>query len=357
MARTKRDASRIQPQTKPGSHHDGLFHLAFSVPKNATSELKTLLSSEIVARIKWDKLRNVSGKFVDAKLTNRHSDILFEVEIDDEKVLIYVLYEHKSDPDRWTLLQILEYKVRIWREYLRKNQQKTQLPVILPVVVHHGESGWTTVREFGEYFDNVPEELRRHIPNFGIVLDDVGKVSPEKLLGRRLTPEAKLVLLCLQLGRTPGRFLEELRRHPAALRRTWHVAENSVVISAIIVYLGNIGGVAEEETVKVMQDILKLSPAEEILFADKVLAHRAERRGEERGRLEGKLEGEIKEALALVTKLLTKRFGPLSPEVTVRLQAATKTELEDIGLRVLSAATLEEALGKPKRKRTPARRA
>jgi hypothetical protein len=188
-------------------------------------------------------------------------------------------------------------------------------------------------------------KLRRHIQNFGILLDDVGKVSPEKLLGRPLTPEAKLILLCLLLGRTPERFLEELRKHPAMLRKTWHVNENAVVIGAVLVSMEDGGGVPAEVTVEVMQDMLKFGPAERILFADKYRTHRAEQRGE------------IKEALALVTKLLTKRFGPLSPDVTARLQAATKTELEDIGLRVLSAATLEEALGKPKRKRTPARRA
>lgn len=65
----------------------------------------------------------------------------------------------------------------------------------------------------------------------------------------------------------------------------------------------------------------------------------------------GRLEGELEEALALVTKLLTKRFGPLSLDAMTRLRAATKNELEDIGLRVLSAETLEEALGKSKRKR------
>ena len=74
-------------------------------------------------------------------------------------------------------------------------------------------------------------------------------------------------------------------------------------------------------------------------------------KGKLEGLLEGQQKGKLEEALAWVKRLLTKRFGPLSPDTTARLQAATKAELEDIGLRVLSASTLEEALGKPKRKR------
>jgi len=96
-----------------------------------------------------------------------------------------------------------------------------------------------------------------------------------------------------------------------------------------------------------LQNLLNLSPAEEVFYAHEIRSRRAR----EEGRLEGKLEGKLEEALALVSKLLTKRFGALSPEVTARLQAATKTELEDIGLRVLSASTIEDVFGKPKRKR------
>ena len=48
---------------------------------------------------------------------------------------------------------------------------------------------------------------------------------------------------------------------------------------------------------------------------------------------------------ALLQRLLTQRFGPLPAEVTERLSAATIDELDAIGERLLSAATLKEALG------------
>jgi hypothetical protein len=47
----------------------------------------------------------------------------------------------------------------------------------------------------------------------------------------------------------------------------------------------------------------------------------------------------------LLQRLLTRRFGPLPAEVTGRLSSATIDELDAIGERLLSAQSLEEALG------------
>lgn len=55
------------------------------------------------------------------------------------------------------------------------------------------------------------------------------------------------------------------------------------------------------------------------------------------GRAEGRVE--------LLQRLLTRRFGALPPAAMERLSSATIDELDAIGERLLSAATLEDALG------------
>ncbi len=57
----------------------------------------------------------------------------------------------------------------------------------------------------------------------------------------------------------------------------------------------------------------------------------------------GRAEGRA----ALLQRQLTSRFGPLPPEVAERLATATIDELDAIGERLLSAPSLEEALGPP----------
>jgi hypothetical protein len=58
----------------------------------------------------------------------------------------------------------------------------------------------------------------------------------------------------------------------------------------------------------------------------------------------GKTEGRAEGVAALVIRQLTRRFGPLAEDVRNRLAAASIEELDTIGERLLTAATLQEAM-------------
>lgn len=55
-------------------------------------------------------------------------------------------------------------------------------------------------------------------------------------------------------------------------------------------------------------------------------------------------EGQAKGRVAIVTRLLSARFGPLSEEVKKQIASRSSEELDAIGDRLLTAASLEEAL-------------
>ena len=63
------------------------------------------------------------------------------------------------------------------------------------------------------------------------------------------------------------------------------------------------------------------------------------------GRDEGRAEGQAEGRAALQQRLLMRRFGPLPAEAVERVSIATIDELDVIGERLLSAQSLEEALG------------
>jgi predicted transposase YdaD len=63
----------------------------------------------------------------------------------------------------------------------------------------------------------------------------------------------------------------------------------------------------------------------------------------EEGRQEGQIEGER----ALVRRLLERRFGVLPAWVEERIAAADPTALEQLGLRLLDATSLEEVFHTP----------
>jgi hypothetical protein len=56
-------------------------------------------------------------------------------------------------------------------------------------------------------------------------------------------------------------------------------------------------------------------------------------------------EGEAKGRAALVIKLLTRRFGPLTQDLEARIGESSIAELDEIAERLLTAQTVREALG------------
>jgi len=73
--------------------------------------------------------------------------------------------------------------------------------------------------------------------------------------------------------------------------------------------------------------------------------HEGKAEGRAEGKAEGELEGELKGRSALVLRQLTRRFGSLPPDAAARVAAASIDELDAIGERLLTAKSLEEALG------------
>jgi hypothetical protein len=60
---------------------------------------------------------------------------------------------------------------------------------------------------------------------------------------------------------------------------------------------------------------------------------------------QGKAEGKAEGKASIVVRLLVRRFGTLPPEAANRIVAASADELDAIAERLLTAPSLEEALG------------
>jgi len=79
-------------------------------------------------------------------------------------------------------------------------------------------------------------------------------------------------------------------------------------------------------------------------FAKRYVAEGVQQ-GIQEGRREGVTQGEALGRLAIVSRLLALRFGPITADVQGRLRLASVEDLDAIGERVLFAGTLQEALG------------
>src|SRR5688500_10897972 len=188
--------------------HDALFKATFSQPERAAEQLRWLLPPELVARMDFASLAVESGSFVDDALRERHTDLLYSLRIDGRPARVYVLFEHQSSVDPWMPLRLLRYMLRVWEGCA--GEAGPPLPVIVPVVLHHSDTGWRAATRFEALFD-LPPATAEFTPHFRFVLDDLGAHSEAAVQERAVSAFTRLVLAALQQARS-GRDLAQLLR-------------------------------------------------------------------------------------------------------------------------------------------------
>src|SRR4051812_1328517 len=133
--------------------HDALFRRTFGNPVHAEGELRSILPPELVEMLDLSSLKTLPGSFVDAKLRERESDLLYSVRLHERDALVYVLFEHQSTADARMPLRLLGYMVRIWEQHAARNPSvQSRLPPIIPVVLHHDRGQWPFPTRFMELF-------------------------------------------------------------------------------------------------------------------------------------------------------------------------------------------------------------
>jgi predicted transposase YdaD len=117
--------------------HDRFFKEVFGRQETARDFLANYLPPNAAEALDLLNLELVKDSFVDSKLREYFSDVLYHVGLKrGEGAFVYVLFEHKSAPDEWVAFQLLRYMVRIWEAELEKKVRK--LIPIVPLVLYHG---------------------------------------------------------------------------------------------------------------------------------------------------------------------------------------------------------------------------
>jgi len=316
--------------------HDALFKSVFSDPARAAELLRHVLGPEVARHIDFASLRPEDRSFIDDDLRATHVDLLFTALYAGVPIKIYLLLEHQSSADPWMPLRLLIYMVRIWEEIRRDDPRPRRLPLILPVVVHHSDEGWTGDTRFESLFD-LPAEaeaLLPFVPRFRFALDDLGAAGAAALHLRAVTAYTRLVLSALLAGRG--------ERHIGPLLHSWsdllqemlgeRLPEGALV--RIFRYLFETRGATEFEAFRTA--LREIRTIDEVTM--ETIAQMLERRGREAGRQEGRQEG-LRE---LLLRGIGRRFGGPSASVVERVERAEPALLEQWFDRVFDARSVDE---------------
>lgn len=115
------------------SKHDPAFKFFLSEKEIAENFLQEHLPSKIALKMDSRTLQIVKDTFVDKKLSQYYSDILYEIKFQGKHIFIDLLFDHKSTEDRFMGFQFLKYKVRIWEYYFKQHKNTRYLPVIIGI--------------------------------------------------------------------------------------------------------------------------------------------------------------------------------------------------------------------------------
>jgi predicted transposase/invertase (TIGR01784 family) len=309
--------------------HDLFFKKSFSEREVISEFIRLYLPKEIGehADLKKLKLRDTSS--IDDGQKESRADLLYEIEVDvskeeKKKALIYLLFEHKSSPDRKVSLQLMKYAINIlWH---RATQNLEYCP-IFPVVVYHGKVPWNVGRYMQDEYPPLSEETKEFFPNYQYHLIDLSQSNSMEIIGK---DELKLVLLLMRYitGNITDQQLSEIHDLITNLE---HSKKEGVAryVDAALTYIFKCGlnvkykAVRErlEQESPLVGDTMKT-------IAEKMIARgvrKGWKGGREEGREEGRQEGrqeERKESLKQwIMSLLKVHFkitsGPLVKQVEI----------------------------------------
>lgn len=120
--------------------------------------LRLILKPEMTDLLDLERLELVSESLLDEELKKLYADVLYRIPVksdrrnDIESIVVFILIELKTENDKWTVFQQAKYIIRIWDEEYRKAKNtehfdRFRLPMVLPVIFHHGEQRFTASTE------------------------------------------------------------------------------------------------------------------------------------------------------------------------------------------------------------------
>ena len=185
------------------------------------------------------------------------------------------------------------------------------------------------------YLGNDPQSMQDRLDleslQFRYSILDLGNLDAEELWKSSYTGDVILSILCRQPD--PKVRLDRILQRLRTLE-----PEQAVRATRLLLLLSYKRGLSD-----IVIEGVQSMPATIQTDDDKRLRRQYDA-GRVEGRSEGRSEGRNEGETHLLRLQFQKKFGPLSPYVEQKLQAATQPELELWGTRILFAATIDEVL-------------
>jgi predicted transposase/invertase (TIGR01784 family) len=177
--------------------HDKFFKEIFSQLEVIWSFIKTYLEERIGFKLDLYQLQASQNGRVNTLLQEFLSDLVFYTETIPENKPLYLIFEHKSYQDQDISIQIDNYIRTIRDSHIHLKSGKTEIPLILPVIIYHGENRW----DIGSVLPSPKTSQKntaRFTQNFSYEYFDFSHIPDNQIRGNALLRIALLTMKYIQ---------------------------------------------------------------------------------------------------------------------------------------------------------------
>lgn len=322
--------------------YDHSYKLLFSEPAMVKDLLVGFFAENWINELDFDTLQRINKEYVTETLRERESDVVWKVQWKDQWLYVLILIEFQSSIDPFMVVRMLSYVSLLYQDIIKEDsriRKSGKLPPILPLVLYNGRIPWNAPTQFNTLIpDNLPKMLRKFQPEFTYWLLDEGHYIIEDVESDNLIAP----LIALEQSHEAKDILETVNRLVKQLKEPTFDS----IRRAYTVYLRRIlraKEIAPDLEINELHEVQHMLSERVEIWKQRAIAEgRAE--GQALGKAEGKAEGITCGERAIVSRLLTKRFGPLNAEQTLILNNMSAEALLDISDRLLDAKSIDEII-------------
>jgi predicted transposase/invertase (TIGR01784 family) len=276
--------------------HDKFFKETFSHKDTVESFIKEYLPESISKQVDFKTLEILKDSFIDKELSEHFSDILYQAEITGKSSYLYLLFEHKSFEDPFVFFQLLRNMVKIWEQYFKQNPSAKKLPIVIPIIIYHGQKAWSIANSITPLFDP-SEELLKYIPDFSSEIIDVSHIPDDIMRGEI----ALRVLFLVQKYVHSPQLYDKLTEIFVMLSSISTDNAKTKFVETVLRYLT--ATVEKEKKEHLKEEILKVLKKGDSLMS--TIAEEWVKEGKLEGKIEGKIEGKEEDTRKMIEHNMT----------------------------------------------------
>jgi predicted transposase/invertase (TIGR01784 family) len=264
--------------------HDKFVKASFSDSDRAISFFERFLPDSLLKEIDVYSLKVTQESYIQEDLSEHFSDIVFEVRtLDQEPVDLVLLFEHKSSPDKYVLIQVGHY---LFSHYFKCISDKKPLKLIIPLIFYQGKKQWKDPN-LSSLFPKLSGTLSEYIPTIKHIFIALRSLSCDNIENIRNGMMAAAVM-AQRHAFDPIKLADDFLRIFTLFSET---KDRGNFLEQLFVYVVNVSDITKTDLNKAIESIPS-KIKDDIMTTYSRIRQEGEQIGRQEGEQIGRQEGE-----------------------------------------------------------------